>query len=233
MKSTNKIIKCSKKMYRATATTAATAMKFNASANKKPYCKVCHDSGKSEKEYTNHWVKDLSGKVICPTLLSLECRCCYQTGHTVKFCPVNLNRKKQEERIARKAAKEARAVKEEARLAKEKKVIKKSVNVYDLLDEDNLVEVVEPEVEILDEVLEVAEPEVGPKVTTWASIAAIPKKTSETVMETNQSSMLLQLTQNALEKKKEVSVAAPPTKTPIFKYSWADWPSDSEDEDDY
>ena len=127
MKSTNKIIKCLKKMYRATAATA----------NKKPYCKVCHDSGKSEKEYTSHWVKDLSGKVICPTLLSLECRCCYQLGHTVKFCPVNLNRKKQEERIAREAAKEARLGKEEARFAKEKEV-KKPVNVYDLLDEENL-----------------------------------------------------------------------------------------------
>ena len=117
MKSTNKIIKCLKKMYRATAATA----KFNASVNKKPYCKVCHDSGKSEKEYTSHWVKDLSGKVICPTLLSLECRCCYQLGHTVKFCPVNLNRKKQEERIAREAAKEARLGKEEARFAKQRK----------------------------------------------------------------------------------------------------------------
>jgi hypothetical protein len=213
-------------MYRVPATTKA---KFNA-VNKKPYCKVCHDSGKSEKEYTNHWVKDLSGKVICPTLLSLECRCCYQLGHTVKFCPVNLNRKKQETRIAREAAKEAWLVKEEARLAKEKEV-KKPVNVYDLLDEDNE----SVDFEVLDESVdfEVSDEQ---NVTTWASIAAIPKKTSEPIMGTYQSSMLLQLTQNALEKEKkntkEVSVAAPPTKTPIFKYSWADWPSDSEDEDE-
>jgi len=48
---------------------------------------VCHDSGKSEKEYTNHWVKDLNGKITCPTLLATECRYCYKLGHTAKFCP--------------------------------------------------------------------------------------------------------------------------------------------------
>ena len=217
MKSTNKIIKCLKKMYRATATTAAT------SANKKPYCKVCHDSGKSEKEYTSHWVKDLSGKVICPTLLSLECRCCYQLGHTVKFCPVNLNRKKQEERIAREAAKEARLGKEEARFAKEKEV-KKPVNVYDLLDEDDeSVDGSDADFEVLDE----------PNVTTWASIAAMSKETNEAAMEAEPSSLLLHLTKNALEKEKEVKkqVTKEVNKHSIFKYSWADWPSDSEDED--
>ena len=218
MKSTNKIIKCLKslkKMYRATATTA----KFTASANKKPYCKVCHDSGKSEKEYTSHWVKDLSGKVICPNLLSLECRCCYQLGHTVKFCPVNLNRKKQEERIAREAAKEARLVKEEARFAKEKEV-KKPVNVYDLLDEDDeTVDGSDADFEVLDE----------PNVTTWASIAAMSKETNESAMEAEPSSLLLHLTKNALEKEKEVKKEV--NKHSIFKYSWADWPSDSEDED--
>ena len=30
---------------------------------KKPYCKVCHDAGKTESEYTSHWVKDLTGKL--------------------------------------------------------------------------------------------------------------------------------------------------------------------------
>lgn len=53
---------------------------------KKPYCKVCHDAGKSE--YTNHWVKDLNGKTTCPTLLNTECRYCFKRGHTAKFCSV-------------------------------------------------------------------------------------------------------------------------------------------------
>lgn len=55
----------------------------------KPFCKVCHDAGKKESEYTNHFVKSEpgpSGVVVCPTLLNQECRYCLKKGHTVKFC---------------------------------------------------------------------------------------------------------------------------------------------------
>jgi hypothetical protein len=31
-------------------------------------------------------VKDRTGKVVCPLLLSQECRYCFKLGHTVKFC---------------------------------------------------------------------------------------------------------------------------------------------------
>jgi hypothetical protein len=59
-------------------------------ANTKPvyktFCKVCQDAGKSEQEYTNHSVRDKSGKTVCPTLLSQECRNCRKNGHTVKYC---------------------------------------------------------------------------------------------------------------------------------------------------
>ena len=51
------------------------------------FCKVCKDAGKTESEYTSHFVKDKSGKTICPTLLNQACKYCRQTGHTVKFCP--------------------------------------------------------------------------------------------------------------------------------------------------
>jgi len=53
-------------------------------ASPTPFCKVCKDAGKSD---FNHWVKDRSGATICPTLLSLECRFCFGSGHTVKYCP--------------------------------------------------------------------------------------------------------------------------------------------------
>jgi len=39
----------------------------------KPFCKVCFDAGKSEVEYTSHFVKSepgIKGKVVCPTLLN-------------------------------------------------------------------------------------------------------------------------------------------------------------------
>ena len=55
---------------------------------KKPFCPVCYNSGKSETEYTSHFVKDKpDGIVVCPTLLEQECRYCHQFGHTPKFCP--------------------------------------------------------------------------------------------------------------------------------------------------
>ena len=81
-------------------------MSRNNNSAKKPYCKVCHDAGKSESEYTSHWVKSLpdrNGKsnVTCPTLLSNECRYCFKLGHTAKFCPVLVQNKKDKDRSER------------------------------------------------------------------------------------------------------------------------------------
>jgi len=56
---------------------------------KKPYCKVCFDTGKSESEYTSHWVRDINGKTTCPTLLNTKCRVCNRHGHTARFCDVS------------------------------------------------------------------------------------------------------------------------------------------------
>lgn len=61
----------------------------NSSTALKKYCKVCHDAGKTETEYTSHFIRedrDPLSKVVCPTLLSLECRYCSKKGHTVKYC---------------------------------------------------------------------------------------------------------------------------------------------------
>ena len=49
-------------------------------------CKVCVDAGKVESVYSSHWVKDNNGVVICPTLLSQECRYCHLPGHTITHC---------------------------------------------------------------------------------------------------------------------------------------------------
>lgn len=53
------------------------------------YCKVCHDAGKPEQEYTSHFVRerpDPHSKVVCPTLLAQTCRYCSMTGHTIAYC---------------------------------------------------------------------------------------------------------------------------------------------------
>jgi hypothetical protein len=55
----------------------------------KSFCKVCHDSGKSEAEYTSHFVKSEPGPkgiVVCPILLASICNYCKQKGHTLKHC---------------------------------------------------------------------------------------------------------------------------------------------------
>ena len=57
---------------------------------KTPFCKVCFDSGKTEAEYSSHFLKDKpgpNGTVVCPTLLAHECRQCHGKGHYKSHCP--------------------------------------------------------------------------------------------------------------------------------------------------
>ena len=69
-------------------------------SNQKAFCKVCKDAGKPESVYTSHWVRetpDIRSKVVCPTLLALECRYCHANNHTVKYCPVLKTKEKQDQ----------------------------------------------------------------------------------------------------------------------------------------
>ena len=53
------------------------------------FCKVCKDAGKSEEEYTSHYLRksiDKSSEIVCPTLLAAVCKFCKKTGHTIKHC---------------------------------------------------------------------------------------------------------------------------------------------------
>jgi DNA-binding cell septation regulator SpoVG len=57
---------------------------------KKPFCKVCKDAGKSEKEYTSHFVRQTphpESPIICPTILNSKCNFCNGNGHLVSRCP--------------------------------------------------------------------------------------------------------------------------------------------------
>lgn len=72
-------------------------MNNNNKTSSKSFCKVCFDAGKSESFYTNHFVKSEpgpKGKVVCPTLLSMKCSYCKDTGHTVKYCAKASNKNK-------------------------------------------------------------------------------------------------------------------------------------------
>jgi hypothetical protein len=82
---------------------ANTNTKSNKTMNtKKSFCKVCHDAGKSEKEYTSHGIKNEKGIVICPTLLDQNCRYCNKRGHTVKYCPTLEKNKKEDVKLFKK-----------------------------------------------------------------------------------------------------------------------------------
>jgi hypothetical protein len=103
----------------------------------KPFCKVCHDAGKTEKEYTSHFVKSEpgpNGKVVCPTLLAQECRFCFQGGHTAGYCPVIATNKKAEEKALKLAARREAIEKSQA---PKPSVAKKSANAFAALGSDS------------------------------------------------------------------------------------------------
>jgi hypothetical protein len=63
---------------------------LNRSQQVKPFCKICFDTGKAESLYSSHFVRetrDPNSRIVCPTLLALECRYCFASGHTVSKCP--------------------------------------------------------------------------------------------------------------------------------------------------
>jgi hypothetical protein len=95
-----------------------------------PYCKVCHDAGKEESVYLSHFIretKDPSSKVVCPTLLSQECRYCFKSGHTVKYC-------KEIKRVQIKKSQQEK--KDKARVSLENQNDTKSNNIYQALTFD-------------------------------------------------------------------------------------------------
>jgi predicted DNA binding CopG/RHH family protein len=78
----------------------------------KPFCVVCRDAGRPEKEYTSHYVKDQpgpNGKVVCPTLLNQACRICAKPGHTSSYCPEYRGRR-EERYIEREPRREERYI---------------------------------------------------------------------------------------------------------------------------
>ena len=118
----------------------------NNNGNRKPYCKVCHDAGKPEKDYTSHYVRStnrLTGicETTCPTLLNTECRYCFELGHTAKFCPVLASKNNMDDRRKREDKKNTSETKPAPKLTRTA-----STNVYSALaDPDSDNEVVQKE----------------------------------------------------------------------------------------
>jgi hypothetical protein len=73
-------------MYAVAASTCATAKAVSRrktnKVGRRPACKHCENL----KVSSNHWLRSLDGKIVCPRLLATECRYCHERGHTVKNC---------------------------------------------------------------------------------------------------------------------------------------------------
>lgn len=100
-------------------------------------CKVCKDAGKPESEYSNHFVKDREGKVVCPTLLSLQCRYCQKSGHTVSHCPTLQAKSKADEKAKRR---QEFAMKSETQKTKVSKKSQSKFNFEFLEEEEEMSE---------------------------------------------------------------------------------------------
>jgi len=212
------------------------ARKSVVSKVQKPYCKVCHDAGKSESEYTNHFVRSNpgpNGVVVCPTLLSQECRYCLKNGHTVKFCPVL--KEKEKAPVTNK------------KIVTEKVAERKPVNKYAVLDLSSDSESDEKPKQKVSKMIVTKTPKQEPKedfpeMKAAAGGGAI-SKTPRAPMLTGYAAMVTKIAPK-VEAKVEAKVApeTPPAKIeaisrppPVFKSykgrSWADDWSDSDDEE--
>lgn len=212
-------------------------MSLNVQQTKKPYCKVCFDAGKPESEYSSHWVRtlpDRSGKttVTCPTLLNTECRYCYQSGHTTKFCKVLEKKNKVMER-AEKAEMVSKKTKQSA--PKEKKPSSVFAGLMDSDSEDEVK--VSKSVEnypVLSAPVKKVEVEKQYVKTGWAAIVAKPAEVKKIVEPAKQTGLIMLSDFIKPQPKVQENKPAPwaAKKQPVVTKSWAD-ESDSEDENEF
>jgi CRISPR/Cas system-associated endonuclease Cas3-HD len=179
----------------------------------KPFCKVCHDAGKTEAVYTSHFVKSepgAKGKVVCPTLLSQGCSYCHELGHTVSYCKVL----KQNDKNKEKAQRVLVFHNKDSFVAEKKATKTKGFTALALLDEEaDKIEEQELQAQAEYPVLGNAQLQVKVKATTQ-SYASMATKSPEAK------------TQPAVTKPRAIVVH-----NVDRNRRWADW-SESEDDDD-
>lgn len=193
-------------------------------------CKVCMDANKPKSVYSTHRVKQ-NGVVVCPTLLSQECKYCHKKGHTVKFCSVL---KKENERKEKQLADGSADTRKKTQRV-EFKVPISTVNRFKVLGEQDewnetmcLTDIIAP---ALDEIPHVkdAYPALCTKATTVIAPVlggyATALKTP-TPLKTKTKTQIQPKAQSETHKKLFA------TYDPTQKKSWANCPSDDEDEDE-
>lgn len=198
-------------------------------SNKKPCCKVCQDAGKPEEVYTSHWVKDLTGKTVCPTLLNVECRFCHKLGHTTKYC----KELEQENKEKMRAEKKLKYQKHTTTAAVQKPVVQKkknTANVFDVFCEDD--ESDQDDQKCLVDSASACMKTHVEVVNSWASIAAKPKEQKPVALPPTQKTGLVLVSDFVKQQPPQEAKPAPWSRNYVAKKSWADL-SDSEDEYEY
>lgn len=196
------------------------------------YCKVCHDAGKTEAEYRSHFIResaDSNSKIVCPTLLALECRYCYKNGHTVKYCQtLKDNEKKQK----RNEATNRRIESAKAEKPKGKTTLS-STNAFDCLDCDSEDEVIF-ESQIKEEFPQLSAPISRNESVSFNYAAALAKPIAQKQFISPVAITPISVSKPAIQSTKtDTKVAAPWASRPAntVPKSWAAWDSDSDDSD--
>lgn len=146
----------------------------NTQSRKTPFCSACKNAGKSEKEYTSHFLRaspDPNSKIVCPVINNAECNYCMKKGHwaSEKYCPKMQKDKKNHEKINKQTPNPLHI----------SNPIKKSQNMFAALDSDDEEEQ-QTTVPIIHQ----------QKTNTWASIAAKPIATKLLLEEEPKSNMV-------------------------------------------
>lgn len=201
--------------------------------NSKPkYCKVCHDTGKDEKTYTSHYVRetpDPASRIVCPTLLNMECKYCFKKGHTVKFCKVIKKRSKEEHVQSRKINNNTKNAATTTYISK---------NIFDLLEcDDNEVEIETvlhhtPHVFSPRSPTSTPPPAAGPGPLSYAKIIEV---THKQLAEEEMDRMRRQAEEEKRKREEQlVKVSASSYFRPIMRASMINWADDtSSDEEEY
>lgn len=200
---------------------------INKKINSTKYCKVCQDAGKPESEYRSHFTresKDPNSKVCCPTLLALECRYCFKSGHTIKYCKILKDNQKNKKKWEEEAKNKKDVIEKSIHNTTEKKILS---NKFAYLEDEDSENELEEHISNNNNIIEDF-PQLSSASNANISIASsTPSGVNYATALTNKSAKPLPAS---------IPVRMPPLnkkKVSICEMNWAAMESDSEEEDDY
>jgi hypothetical protein len=200
----------------------------------KPFCKVCFDTGKSEAEYTSHFVKSepgVKGKVVCPTLLSQACTYCREPGHTVSHClKLKQNNKNKEHavRVQEYAAKQTTITDSSNNPTVAKRVGNGFAALAKLDVQADELDRIQVDQQKAYPALSDTPPAALQQMSTKKTQVSYANMAAKTTPARSDAVVMAGLNKLAAKAK---SKAVAKQSTPVTKKSWADW-TDSDDDDD-